>query len=76
MNRRSLRLAAVCLLALCALARVARGRGAVAVAIDYPAGLRGTFCVKLEKRATAGARAARLVRSRFESGIPAGRRGD
>jgi tetratricopeptide (TPR) repeat protein len=43
------------------LARIARGSGAIAVTIDYPSGLRGTFCVKLEKRATAGSRGARLA---------------
>ena len=41
-----------------ALARAARGRGAIAVTIEYPAGLRGTFCVKLATRAAPGARAA------------------
>ncbi len=52
---------AALLVLLGALARAARGSGAIAVAIDYPAGLRGTFCVKLATRATAGARTAKLA---------------
>ncbi len=44
-----------------ALARVLRGSGAIAVAIDYPSGLRGTFCVKLATRATGGARTAKAA---------------
>jgi tRNA A-37 threonylcarbamoyl transferase component Bud32 len=44
-----------------AFARAVRGRGAIAVSIDYPVGLRGTFCVRLVTRATAAARAAKLV---------------
>ena len=42
-----------------ALARAVRGSGAIAVTIDYPIGLRGTFCVKLNARATS--RAAKLA---------------
>jgi tetratricopeptide (TPR) repeat protein len=49
------------LLLLGALARVSRGQGAIAVSIDYPAGLRGTFCVRISTRASADARAAKLA---------------
>jgi tetratricopeptide (TPR) repeat protein len=49
------------LLLLGALARVARGYGAIAVSIDYPAGLRGTFCVRIATRSTADARAGKLA---------------
>jgi tRNA A-37 threonylcarbamoyl transferase component Bud32/Tfp pilus assembly protein PilF len=51
----------VLLVLLGALARAARGSGTIAVTIDYPFGLRGTFCVKLAVRATAGARTAKLA---------------
>jgi hypothetical protein len=33
------------------LARAARGRGAIAVALEYPPGLRGTFRIELARRA-------------------------
>ena len=52
---------ALALLLLGALARAARGSGAISVMIDYPIGLRGTFCVKLNTRATANGRTAKLA---------------
>jgi tetratricopeptide (TPR) repeat protein len=52
---------AVLLVLLGALARAVRGHGAIAVTIEYPAGLRGTFCVKLTTRSAAGARAAKVA---------------
>jgi tetratricopeptide (TPR) repeat protein len=48
----------VLLVLLGALARAARGRGSIAVTIEYPAGLRGTFCVKLATRPMPTQRAA------------------
>ena len=51
----------VLLVLLGAFARTVRGNGAIAVTIDYPAGLRGTFCVKLSRRATASTRTAKLA---------------
>jgi len=57
--QRMLALLGVLLLLLGALARRSRGRGAIAVRIDYPAGLRGTFCVRLHSRSAGARRAAK-----------------
>ncbi len=47
------------LMLLWALARLSRRRGQIAVCLEYPAGLRGTFCVRLATRAS-GARTGRF----------------
>ncbi len=59
-SQRALAAIGVLMVLFWALARLSRGRGAIAVSIAYPPGLRGTFCVKLVSRATGGGRSAKL----------------
>ena len=46
--------------ALFVVSRIARGRGSLAVCLEYPSELRGTFAVRLARRSAGGARSSRV----------------
>ena len=59
--QRTLGVFAGVVLMLFVLGRIARGRGDVAIVIDYPSELRGTFSVKLSKSSTGAKRSAAII---------------